>query len=520
MSRPPGAAATPPNLAGPEAAMEEILRTVPSISEQAATDGVTILTLPVEQLPNAVGAALGRPGSRFADLFATAGDPLTLRVIIALDRDARYVVLETRLAARTMPWLSDVTPAAFVEECELFEQFGLQPPEGHLLNRLAAAPVSSPEHPHPGEHELPGRDTHAAHTVAGHAFEFPVGPVRGAGLESLYYGLVTSGEEVVDLYLHTWHKYRGIEHRLRGMRPAAALFLVERAEGLSAVASSIAFVSAVESAQGIGVPYAVARARAIYLELERLYNHAQCAAALAQSTGLTVGQAQAEIALEQLLRLNADVGGHRYLFGAVGLATHGRPVDVEALHALLPQARGELCRVLDALLETNSFLDRLEATGFVSAEDASALGLVGPVARACGAPVDARVDHPVARHPLPDVSAVVRESGDCLARLLVRRDEVDQSARLIAMLSAGELDLSTAPGEPRGWGLGAAESPRGETLAWVELDELGLITRARLRTASSRNWRAFDDAVRAQNVFTDVPIIEASFWLTVAGRVL
>jgi hypothetical protein len=35
-----------------------------------------------------------------------------------------------------------------------------------------------------------------------------------------------------------------------------------------------------------------------------------------------------------------------------------------------------------------------------------------------------------------------------------------------------------------------------------------------------RNWRAFDDAVRAQNVFTDVPIIEASFWLTVAGRAL
>ena len=35
--------------------------------------------------------------------------------------------------------------------------------------------------------------------------------------------------------------------------------------------------------------------------------------------------------------------------------------------------------------------------------------------------------------------------------------------------------------------------------------------------ASVRNWRAFDDAARAQNVFTDIPIIEASFWLTVAG---
>ena len=41
--------------------------------------------------------------------------------------------------------------------------------------------------------------------------------------------------------------------------------------------------------------------------------------------------------------------------------------------------------------------------------------------------------------------------------------------------------------------------------------------RARLRPAAVRNWRGFDDACRSQNVFTDIPIIEASFWLTVAG---
>jgi Ni,Fe-hydrogenase III large subunit len=68
-----------------------------------------------------------------------------------------------------------------------------------------------------------------------------------------------------------------------------------------------------------------------------------------------------------------------------------------------------------------------------------------------------------------------------------------------------------------GTGLGWAESPRGEALAWVALDEHGRITRARLRPGSVRNWRGFDDACRSQNVFTDIPIIEASFWLTVAG---
>jgi Ni,Fe-hydrogenase III large subunit len=45
----------------------------------------------------------------------------------------------------------------------------------------------------------------------------------------------------------------------------------------------------------------------------------------------------------------------------------------------------------------------------------------------------------------------------------------------------------------------------------------GRLSRALLRPAAVRNWRGFDDACRSQNVFTDIPIIEASFWLTVAG---
>jgi Ni,Fe-hydrogenase III large subunit len=481
---------------------------------------VTVLGVPAARLPDAVKSLLALPGARFADLFGTEDESLVLRTVVALDHDARYLVLESALAARELPWLSDAAPAAFVEECELFEQFGLQPPKGHLLNRLAVPPVSAPEHPRLERYEAPARETHMPFTVGGQAFEFPVGPVRGAGMESLYYGLVTSGEEVVDLYLHTWHKYRGIQRRLTGLPPDRALFLVERGEGLSAASTSVAFASAVESALGLEVSDPVARNRMLLLELERLYNHAQCAAALAQSTGLFVGQAHAEIALERLLRVNAAVAGHRYLFGSVAIGDSGRALDLEAVRHLLPSARGELCRTIDAMLETNSFVDRLEATGIVPEQDATTLGLVGPVARACGLGIDARTDHPGAGTALPGIAAATHHTGDAFARLLVRRAEIDQSVRLIDVLEDDELDFTISPNEPQGWGLGVAESPRGETLAWVEIDGRGAVKWARVRTASARNWRAFDDAVRSQNVFTDVPIIEASFWLTVAGRVL
>ena len=105
-----------------------------------------------------------------------------------------------------------------------------------------------------------------------------------------------------------------------------------------------------------------------------------------------------------------------------------------------------------------------------------------------------------------------------LARFTVMLAEAAESVRLIgeflgAGTAAGAAELPRASGTGLGW----AESPRGEALAWVALGADGRITRARLRPASARNWRGFDDACRSQNVFTDIPIIEASFWLTAAG---
>ncbi len=354
--------------------------------------------------------------------------------------------------------------------------------------------------------------------MGGQAFEFPFGPVRQVGVESLYYGLVTSGEEVVDLYLLGWHKHRGVEWRLRGTTPHEAAFLAERVEGLSAVALGWAFAAATEAALDVAPPAAAARTRAVALELERLYNHAAATAALCQSTGLTVGQSAAEIALEQLLRVNAAAFGHRYLFGVVTPGGVSRAPDADALRRDLPAAYGELRRSADALLGTNSFVDRLEATGILTAEQARRLGLVGPVARATGLTTDTRggaAGGPYAQHPITVITA---DGGDVLARFQVMLGEAAESVRLIGeFLDAGTAADRVELPSGGGAGLGWAESARGEALAWVALDETGRISRARLRPGSVRNWRGFDDACRSQNVFTDIPIIEASFWLTAAG---
>jgi len=249
-------------------------------------------------------------------------------------------------------------------------------------------------------------------------------------------------------------------------------------------------------------------------------------------SGIAANSLATQNATRPLSGVNAAVFGHRYLFGIIDPGGAGRAPDADVLRRELPGAYGELRRAADALLATNSFVDRLEATGILTAEQARRLGLVGPVARATGLAVDSRLNTsgpqggyaeggPYAAHP---VKVVTAEGGDVFARFQVMLGEAAESVRLIdEFLDAGTAaDRTPLPvkgdGEVGGGtGLGWAESPRGEVLAWVALDEDGRVSRARLRPGSVRNWRGFDDACRSQNVFTDIPIIEASFWLTVAG---
>ncbi len=492
--------------------------------------GIAFTRVEPDDLEAAAHAMTAVPEARLVDLFATprAGE-LVLHLVYALDASGRYIVLESAVPGDTYASLSDIAPAAFVEESEIFEHFGVRPSTGKSLNRVLIPPHA--------EDAFPGfagpravepqtiREARAPHYIQGEAFEFPFGPVRAAGWESLYLGLVTTGEEVLDLYLFHWHKHRGVERRLSGMVPEQALFLVERVEGLSAVGNGLAFCRAVELALGLEVDARAERARALALELERVYNHAAAIVALCQTTGLSVGQAQSEIALERLLRVNLAAFGHRYLFGVVAVGGVGRAPAEDVLRSLLPGACDELRRVTAALMGTNSFVDRLEATGEVTEEAARRLGLVGPVARASGVPSDIRRHHPWGADEDLRVRPAVRQAGDALARAHVMLEEIEESRRLIGEVLDGGTPVAgerrrearTTVADGSRWGLGWAESSRGESMAWVELAPDGTIGRARLRPASVRNWRAFDDAVRSQNVFTDVPIIEASFWLTVAG---
>ena len=326
-------------------------------------------------------------------MFASDGDTPTLRLVWANDTEDQsgYVITETPVDGGQYPALSDIAPAAFVEECEIYEQFGIRPATGKPLNRVMLPPhadLPTLGRKPPSEPE----EARAPHTVAGEAFEFPFGPVRQAGVESLYYGLVTSGEEVVDLYLFTWHKHRGLEWRLQGKTPQQALFLAERAEGLSAVAMGWAFAAAAEAATGVRPPGGGAA---------HPRRRARTGAAV-QPRRRDGGAVPVDRAVRRPVRRR-----DRPRTAAPAERPRVRPpvpVRRDRRRRRQPRARrrtrsAKTCPAPTAssggpptpCSSTNSFVDRLEATGTLTAAQARALGLVGPVARATGLAADARL---------------------------------------------------------------------------------------------------------------------------------
>ncbi|MBO0714723.1 MAG: NADH-quinone oxidoreductase subunit C, partial [Acidimicrobiales bacterium] len=164
--------------------------------------GMDATSVGADQIEATTRALVRERHARLADLFGDLEEgQLVLRAVYALDHDASYTVIGWPVDGEQYSALSDIAPAAFVEECEVYEQFGVRPAGGKPLNRLVLPPYADRPFPRLGSGpRTEARPVHAPHLVAGEALEFPFGPVRAVGQESLYVGLVTNGEEVIDLY--------------------------------------------------------------------------------------------------------------------------------------------------------------------------------------------------------------------------------------------------------------------------------------------------------------------------------
>lgn len=364
-------------------------------------------------------------------------------------------------------------------------------------------------------------------------FTFPLGPVRADIAESAAWRLFVMGDEVLGLQLGFGYKVRRVETAMTVAGPAAGLEIAERVTGTSPVAHALAYSQAWESAVGGDPSPAVHAWRGVLAELERLHSHLGDLAGLANSTGLAVAAAELWVLKEQVLRACARLVGNRYLRGAVALSGPGAPPDRRELEALpggLRALHDRLRGIVAALEGSTSFLDRLHGTGRLSGPVVAAYQPVGPVGRAAGLGYDVRQDRPYAAYTSFGAPAPALErAADAWARYRVRVSELYASMdwlerRLCDLPVAGRAPTNaTVAGAgrpsrpPEGIFLGRAEAPRGELLYLVGTGTSPADPWVRVRPPSAVNWATLPHAVSNGNVLQDVPIIDASFALSVAA---
>ncbi|MDO8488957.1 MAG: NADH-quinone oxidoreductase subunit C [Candidatus Omnitrophota bacterium] len=353
-------------------------------------------------------------------------------------------------------------------------------------------------------------------------FEVPVGPVHAGIIGPGHFRFSVAGEPIINLEARLGFTHRGVEKLFEGKAYSQAVDLSECVCGDSVFAHSLAFTQAAEKISGLIIPAQASYLRAIFLELERMYNHVNDIGGIAIDVGFSFPAAFASIIKEAILQLNDSLCASRYLkkVNLVG----GVSVDIDSAkkHLLLCSLKNikkDFNELVKMLYDSVSFMDRVDTTGVLRKKTAQDLGVVGLVGRASGISMDLRKYFPGV-YEEAKFKMNIQESGDVLARLRVRSLEFVESCRLIEEFS-GKLvtgsNIRVNPEQKGGSALGYVEGWRGPVLYWLKTDSTGVIQRAKIVDASFHNWQGLTFAVLG-NIIPDFPVCNKSFNLSYSGN--
>jgi Ni,Fe-hydrogenase III large subunit len=148
--------------------------------------------------------------------------------------------------------------------------------------------------------------------------------------------------------------------------------------------------------------------------------------------------------------------------------------------------------------------------GVTSPELVRSMALLGPVARAAGADIDARRDHPYAAYDRVEFDVITTTGGDVWGRLLVRLLEGFQAIRIIRQcldkMEPGPLRLDIQDAlQPGRIGVSSVEAPRGESHHFVVTGENNRPRRWRVRAPTYQNLQGIPAMIQGQ-MLADMPI--------------
>jgi NADH-quinone oxidoreductase subunit D len=328
--------------------------------------------------------------------------------------------------------------------------------------------------------------------------------------------LKLDGERVVDSECIIGYLHRGVEKIAEHRSYQQFAPYVDRMDYVAAVSNGLGYCEAVEKLLGTEAPIRARVVRTILTELQRIASHLLWLGTHALDIGALTPVFYCFREREEILKIfekycGARLTTHAFRIGGLQYETYdGFEQDVKRF---CDDFAHRIDEYETLLTENRIWVGRTKGVGILSAADAIALGVTGPVLRASGVKWDLRKAMPYAAYDQYKFEIPTRETGDTYDRYVVRMEEMRQS-RLICLQGIENIPtgpimarigkvLKPLPGEV----YHSIEAPKGELGYYIVSDGTTQPYRVRVRPPSFINLQAFDKMARGSLVADVVAII-------------
>ena len=236
-------------------------------------------------------------------------------------------------------------------------------------------------------------------------------------------------------YLHT-----GMEKTAEELTYVQGSTNVTRMDYLSQMHNEAVFSLATEALLGVEIPDRATWIRTLMLELNRMGSHLMWMATNGMDLGSTSMMIYGFREREMVMSFFEKTTGLRFTNNYI------RPGGVAAD---LPDGwEDDVLVICDTVLERSYeyddlltgqpiFRERTEAVGGLTAEEALALSVTGPLLRSTGVPWDLRRTMPYLAYDKLDFDVIVGTYGDNFDRYSIRLNEIRESAKMLRQLVEG-----------------------------------------------------------------------------------